>query len=69
MYLGIDIGSVSLNLVLLDDQMRVVKERYIRTRGKPLETALAALEEVFGEVPPLRGPARPSWANCTASRP
>jgi len=51
-YLGIDIGSVSLNLVLLDDQMRVVKERYIRTRGKPLETALAALEEVFGEVPP-----------------
>ena len=52
MYLGIDIGSVSLNLVLLDDQMRVVKERYIRTRGKPLETALAALEEVFGEVPP-----------------
>ncbi|HUU92060.1 MAG TPA: acyl-CoA dehydratase activase [Phycisphaerae bacterium] len=52
MYLGIDIGSVSLNLVLLDDQMRVVKERYVRTRGKPLETALAALEELFAEVAP-----------------
>jgi len=51
-YLGIDIGSVSLNLVLLDDQMRVVRERYVRARGKPLETALAALEDLFAEVPP-----------------
>ena len=51
MYLGIDIGSVSLNLVLLDDGLKVVKERYVRTRGKPLETALAALEELFAEVP------------------
>jgi predicted CoA-substrate-specific enzyme activase len=50
-YLGIDIGSVSLNLVLLGDEMQVVKERYVRTRGKPLETALAALEEMASEVP------------------
>ena len=52
MYLGIDIGSVSLNLVLLDEDLRVVKERYVRARGKPLETALAALEDLFAEVPP-----------------
>ncbi|KPJ70137.1 MAG: hypothetical protein AMS14_11115 [Planctomycetes bacterium DG_20] len=32
--------------------MQVVKERYIRTRGKPLETALAALEDLFAEVSP-----------------
>ncbi|HUU09670.1 MAG TPA: acyl-CoA dehydratase activase [Phycisphaerae bacterium] len=51
MYLGIDIGSVSLNLVLLDADSRVVKERYVRTRGKPLETALEALEALFAEVP------------------
>ena len=51
MYLGIDIGSVSLNLVLLDDGLHVVRERYVRTRGKPLETAVAALEELFEEVP------------------
>jgi predicted CoA-substrate-specific enzyme activase len=50
-YLGIDIGSVSLNLVLMDDACRVVKERYIRTRGKPLETALEALEQLRAEVP------------------
>ena len=51
MYLGIDIGSVSLNLVLLDDGLNVLRERYVRTRGKPLETALAALEDLFADVP------------------
>jgi len=51
-YLGIDIGSVSLNLVLLDEDLHVVKEHYVRARGKPLETALAALEDLFAEVPP-----------------
>jgi predicted CoA-substrate-specific enzyme activase len=51
-YLGIDIGSVSLNLVLMDEEMRVVKERYVRTRGKPLETALETLERLFSEIPP-----------------
>ena len=52
MYLGIDIGSVSLNLVLMDEEMRVVKERYLRTRGKPLETAFEAIEQLFSEVSP-----------------
>jgi predicted CoA-substrate-specific enzyme activase len=51
-FLGVDIGSVSLNLVLLDDGLHVVKERYVRTRGKPLETALEALEQLLGEAPP-----------------
>ncbi len=51
MYLGIDIGSVSLNLVLLDEGFQVLKERYCRTRGKPLETAFEALEELFAEAP------------------
>ena len=50
MYLGMDIGSVSLNLVLVDEGLRVLKEQYIRTRGKPLETALGALEGLFAET-------------------
>ena len=62
MYLGIDIGSISLNLVLLDEEFRVVREQYVRARGKPLETALETLEALFrpgtgpdfGEVPPGR---------------
>ena len=51
MDLGIDIGSVSLKLVLLDPDTRVIREEYIRTRGKSLETALEALEALFEEVP------------------
>ncbi len=51
MYLGIDIGSVSLNLVLVDEGLRVRREQYVRTRGKPLETALEALEALLAEVP------------------
>ena len=52
MYLGIDIGSVSLNLILVDTEGKVLRERYVRTRGKPLETALEALVALFAEVPP-----------------
>ena len=51
MYLGIDIGSVSLNWALLDDGLNVVRDRYVRTHGKPLETALEALEALLEEVP------------------
>jgi len=51
-YLGIDIGSISLNLVLVDLAGKVLREEYVRTRGKPLETALEALERLFAEVPP-----------------
>jgi len=50
-YLGIDIGSISLNLVLLDDDLNVVRERYIRTLGKPTKAALGALEELSTTVP------------------
>ncbi|RQW02533.1 CoA activase, partial [candidate division KSB1 bacterium] len=36
-HLGFDIGSVSTNLVLLDEQERVIDEIYTRTEGKPLQ--------------------------------
>ncbi len=36
-YLGIDIGSVSTNLVLIDDEGNMVDEVYVRTRGRPIE--------------------------------
>jgi len=50
-YLGIDIGSVSLNLVLLDDALHVRREEYVRTLGRPLQTALDTLERLAEEVP------------------
>jgi predicted CoA-substrate-specific enzyme activase len=36
-YLGIDVGSVSTNLVLLDEKGFVVDEVYTRTEGRPID--------------------------------
>ncbi|WZL72442.1 acyl-CoA dehydratase activase [Clostridiaceae bacterium 35-E11] len=37
-YLGIDIGSVSTNIIVMDEQENVLDTLYIRTQGKPIET-------------------------------
>ena len=37
-YLGIDVGSVSTNLVILDKGMNVVEKIYLRTKGRPIQT-------------------------------
>lgn len=42
-YLGVDVGSVSTDIVLLDKNLRVVEELYLRTKGKPI----AAIQEGF----------------------
>lgn len=42
-YLGVDVGSVSTDLVLLNEKLQVVEKRYIRTKGKPI----AAIQEGF----------------------
>ncbi len=49
-YLGIDIGSVSTNVVLLDDEGRMLKEIYTRTQGRPIEVVTEALAEVEAEL-------------------
>jgi len=43
LYLGIDVGSVSTDLVLLDNGLRVVEKLYLRTRGNPV----GAIQEGF----------------------
>lgn len=47
-FLGIDIGSVSTNLVLLDERGEVVHEIYIRTEGRPIEVVNNGLQEIAG---------------------
>jgi predicted CoA-substrate-specific enzyme activase len=44
--LGMDIGSVSINTVVLNRRDEVVFEDYRRTHGEPLPTALAILREL-----------------------
>lgn len=36
-YIGVDVGSVSTDIVLLDDNMQVVESMYLKTKGKPLD--------------------------------
>jgi predicted CoA-substrate-specific enzyme activase len=35
-YLGIDVGSVSTNLVIIDEDEKVIEKLYLRTGGKPI---------------------------------
>ncbi len=49
-YLGIDIGSVSTNLVVIDTEGRVIKEIYTRTKARPIEVVSEGLKEIEREI-------------------
>jgi predicted CoA-substrate-specific enzyme activase len=53
-YLGIDVGSVSANTVILDTNRMVVEEHYTRTKGQPLRTVKTVLDEILGRIPQER---------------
>jgi predicted CoA-substrate-specific enzyme activase len=42
-YLGIDIGSVSLNIAVIDDDRNILASRYVRTQGRPVQAAVDAM--------------------------
>jgi len=46
LYLGIDVGSVSTNFVLINDAGEVIYKRYIKTQGKPVEIIKLCMEEL-----------------------
>ncbi|EOD00565.1 acyl-CoA dehydratase activase [Caldisalinibacter kiritimatiensis] len=48
-YLGIDVGSVSTNVVLLDEDNKVVSKKYLRTQGKPIRVLQKGLRELRQE--------------------
>ena len=49
-YLGLDIGSLSTNVVLIDEQHNVISRRYLPTAGQPLEAIQKGLTEIYDEV-------------------
>jgi predicted CoA-substrate-specific enzyme activase len=49
-YLGIDIGSISTNLAVIDDECRLLAKRYLMTAGRPIEAVKQGLEEIGGEI-------------------
>jgi activator of 2-hydroxyglutaryl-CoA dehydratase len=52
MKFGFDIGSVTAKAVVLDEADNIVTSKYIYTRGQPVETILAILQEILAEYPP-----------------
>lgn len=58
LFLGIDIGSVSTNVVLIDKNGEVIESIYLRTQGKPIEIlqkALSTLYEKYGDRLKIKG--------------
>jgi predicted CoA-substrate-specific enzyme activase len=49
-YLGIDIGSISTNLAVLDDEGRLLSKRYLMTAGRPIEAVRQGLSEIGDEI-------------------
>jgi len=49
-FLGIDVGSLSTNVVLIDKDHHVVARRYLMTEGRPIEAVRRGLKEIGDEV-------------------
>jgi len=57
-YLGVDVGSISTNLVLIDGEKRVLAKQYLMTAGRPIEAVrqgLAAIGADFAYRVVVRG--------------
>ena len=50
-YVGIDTGSVSTNVVALNDDGDVVFSRYIRTKGQPINSVKEGMKLLEDELP------------------
>lgn len=46
LYLGIDVGSVSTNIVLIDEDNNLIYDKYLRTQGRPIEMIKEGIKEV-----------------------
>jgi predicted CoA-substrate-specific enzyme activase len=49
-YLGVDVGSISTNLVIIDEEKNVLAKRYLMTEGRPLEAVKRGLAEIGEEI-------------------
>ncbi len=52
--LGIDLGSISLNIAVTDETGQLLAESYDRHQGQPVETTIELLEELFALIDPSR---------------
>ncbi len=50
-YLGIDVGSVTVKVVLLDRREELLRDYYRRSHGAPLSTVISILDDLFSWLP------------------
>jgi predicted CoA-substrate-specific enzyme activase len=46
-YLGIDVGSITTKMVVMDESDQVLTKVYLRNSGRPLEAIQQGMEEIF----------------------
>jgi predicted CoA-substrate-specific enzyme activase len=49
-YLGIDIGSISTNLAVIDDDGNLLARRYLMTASRPIEAVMEGLRQIGHEM-------------------
>jgi len=49
-YLGLDVGSISTNVVIIDKHKNLIARRYLMTAGRPIEAVRRGLSEIAAEV-------------------
>jgi len=49
-YLGVDVGSISTNVVVMDEEHRVLAKAYLMTAGRPIEAIRQGLSQVGAEI-------------------
>lgn len=47
-YLGIDVGSVSTDLVVMDEDQKIIEQLYLQTKGDPIEAVREGLRQLSG---------------------
>lgn len=50
-YLGIDVGSISTNLAVIDEKKKVLAWEYLLTGGRPIEAVQRGLKEIEKKLP------------------
>jgi predicted CoA-substrate-specific enzyme activase len=53
-YLGVDVGSVSTNIIAFAEAGKVLSAQYVRTNGQPLDCVKAGLSRLEREIPDLK---------------
>jgi predicted CoA-substrate-specific enzyme activase len=69
-YLGIDVGSITTKVVVIDEGDRVLTKVYLRNSGRPLEAIQQGMDEVLaqlGEAVPIAGVATTGSARHLAA--